>query len=58
MGSPIQIRLFELGAARRAYLNLVDDSVQSRRVAVTLLYLADRGDMPAAREPALAPWPR
>ena len=41
-----------------AKLNLVDDSVQSRRVAVTLLYLADRADMPAAREPALAPWPR
>ena len=41
-----------------AKLNLVDDSVQSRRVAVTLLYLADRGEIPAAREPALAPWPR
>jgi DNA-binding NarL/FixJ family response regulator len=41
-----------------AKLNLVDDTVQSRRVAVTLLYLADRAEMPAAREPALAPWPR
>ena len=33
-----------------AKLNLPDDSVQSRRVAVTLLYLSDSSDVPDAHE--------
>jgi DNA-binding NarL/FixJ family response regulator len=38
-------------------LNLPDDNVQSRRVAVTLLYLSDGGGMPAARATADTPRP-